>query len=96
VPKNKENVVTKEMAIEDLKLNDVLHDSLTATQIEAIERIHKTFSEINSSTLEETIDNFKRDQHPDREIAIWLTMVDVYEYFTLDKNPSIDLKDRSL
>lgn len=78
------------MAIEDLKLHDIVHDSLTATQLDEIERIHKTFSEVNSSSLEETIDNFKRDQNPDREIAIWLKMADAYEHFVLSKGVGID------
>ena len=88
--KSKEDTVTREMEIKDLKLNDVVHDSLTTKQIKAIERILRTFSEVNSNTLEETIDNFKRDQRPDREIAVWLTMADVYEHFTLHKGTAID------
>lgn len=84
--KNNEQPVTTEMAIADLELNGIVHDSLTAKQIKEIERIQRVFSEVNSSSLEETINNFKRDQNPEREIAIWLGMADAYERFTVNKH----------
>jgi hypothetical protein len=89
---NQENSKTKEIAIKDLKLSEVVHDSLTTMQIKEIKEIHKTFAEVTSSSLEETITNFKRDQHPDNEIAVWLTMAKVYERFTLNKEFSLEKK----
>ena len=86
---NKEKSETTEMAIQDLELNDVVHDSLTTEQINDITRIQEVFSEVNSTSLEETINNFKRDQHPDNEIAIWLKMADAYQRFTLRTDKSI-------
>lgn len=84
--KNNEKPVDTEMAIKDLKFNGVVHDSLTTKQIKEIERIQSVFSEVNSSSLDETINNFKRDKNPDSEIAIWLKMADAYERFTLNKH----------
>ncbi|HEY5750192.1 MAG TPA: hypothetical protein VIU12_29200 [Chryseolinea sp.] len=90
--KNQENSKTKEIAIEELKLSEVVHDSLTTVQIKKIEEIHRTFAEVISSSLEETITNFKRDQHPDNEIAVWITMAKAYERFTSSKELSLDKK----
>src|SRR5688572_14818581 len=85
----------KEMAIGDLELNEIVHDSLTSRQIKDIERIQTVFAEVNSSSLEETIENFKRDQHPDNEISIWLKMADAYEKFTVDKKGSIGMDKKN-
>jgi hypothetical protein len=86
---NKEKPETTEMAIQDLELNEIVHDSLTAEQINDITRIQEVFSEVNSTPLDETINNFKRDQHPDDEIAIWLKMSDAYQRFTLRADRTI-------
>jgi hypothetical protein len=82
----KEKKEATEMAIQDLELNEIVHDSLTTEQINQITKIQEAFAEVNSTSLDETIDNFKRDQHPDSEIAIWLKMADAYQRFTLRPN----------
>jgi len=74
----------------DLTLSPVIHDTLNSNQIEKITEIQRVFSEVNPSSLEETITDFKRDRNPDNEIAIWLAMANAYEKFT-SKNPSIDI-----
>jgi hypothetical protein len=92
---SKEKPETTEMAIQDLELNDIVHDSLTTRQINDIKRIQQIFSEVNSSTLDETINNFKRDQHPDNEIAIWQKMADTYQRFTSRTNKAIGLDKKN-
>ena len=93
--KNKDKTETTELAIQDLELNEIVHDSLTSEQIKDIERIQKVFSEVNSSSLGETIDNFRRDQNPDHEITIWLKMADAYERFTLNKSPGLEYNKKN-
>ncbi|HUC79627.1 MAG TPA: hypothetical protein VMR70_01875 [Flavisolibacter sp.] len=65
----------------EISPSPVVHDSLTAEQMEKVVRIQKTFAEVFPATLEETITNFKRDQNPDKEITVWLNMANVYEAF---------------
>ena len=84
--RNSDASASTEMAIRDLRPGDIVHDSLTNKQLKEIKRIHDAFSEVSSTSLVEFIDGFKRAQHPDSEVAIWLTMVDAYEHFTLDKH----------
>jgi len=77
---------------DNIRLSDIIHDSLTSGQIEKITKIQSTFSEVYPVSLEQTITNFKRDRNPDNEIAIWLKMADVYEQYLKDKrevNPAI-------
>ena len=77
---------TKDIAIEDITPGEVVHDSLTREQIKEIERIQHVLSEVTSSSLEETINNFKRDRDPQREIEIWSKMADAYERFAVNKH----------
>jgi hypothetical protein len=79
---NTEKPALTELSIKDLEPNEIVHDSLSEAQIANIKRIQDVFSEVNSSSLEETINDFRRDQHPDKEIAIWLKMADAYQRFT--------------
>jgi hypothetical protein len=64
--------------------SEIVHDTLSATQIEKIKQIQLTFAEVFPATLEETITDFKRDAHPDNEIAIWSSMAEAYrKYFKI-------------
>jgi len=92
---NKKESHTGEISLQELKLNEIIHDSLTNRQIKDIERIQQVFAEVNSSTLEETMDNFKRDQNPDDEIKVWLQMASVYEQFTSDKVIDLNKKNEA-
>jgi hypothetical protein len=76
----------------EIHLNTIQHDTLNADQIEKIKKIQSTFSEVNPSSLEQTITDFKRDRNPDNEIAIWLAMANAYEKFTTKKTLDLDKK----
>ncbi|MEO8255531.1 MAG: hypothetical protein ABI554_14210 [Flavobacterium sp.] len=80
----KENQVQK-INPNDIRINEVVHDSLTSEQIEKIKTIHNIFAEVDKSSLEQTITDFKRDLHPDNEIEIWLQMANAYKNY-LSKN----------
>lgn len=67
--------------------------AVIAAQLEKIMRIQRIFAEVNPSTLEETIDDFKRDQNPDSEIATWLAMANAYEKITLN-NKGLDINKK--
>ena len=60
----------------------VRHDSLSPTQLEDIKTIHATFSAVYPVSLNESIKNFQRDQNPDREIQIWMKMVETFNTVT--------------
>jgi hypothetical protein len=86
--KDKSNI--KSVNANDLTLSPVVHDTLSTAQIEKIKKIQTTFAEVNPSSLEETITNFKRDRNPDNEIAIWLVMASAYENF-ISKRATLNL-----
>lgn len=47
--------------------------------LERIKRIQRVFADVHPQTVEEWIDGFDRDAHPEREIALWSIMADVFE-----------------
>lgn len=89
--KNKE---TQTINPNDLIPGPIVHDQLSAEQIEKITKIQSTFSDIYPISLEETITNFKRDRNPDNEIRVWLNMMQAYEKF-VSKDPEIMLEKKS-
>ncbi|RYE38293.1 MAG: hypothetical protein EOP48_27330, partial [Sphingobacteriales bacterium] len=61
-------------------------------QINKITKIHSTFAEVDTSSLENVITDFKRDLNPDSEIDIWLQMADAYESNIKGKNRTLEQK----
>ena len=82
---------TQTINIDSLTMSPEVHDSLTPDQTTKVKKIYNTFSEVNPSTLEETISNFKRDQNPDNEINVWLNMATTYENFLSTRYSKLDL-----
>lgn len=68
--------------IKNVKVADLvsgpIRNELTPKQKARIKVIHEVFLEVFPATLEESFDDFRRDMHPDREIAIWESMAKTY------------------
>ncbi len=60
----------------------VQHETLTAAQLERIRELRQTFKDVDSSSLEKWIDDFRRDADPDREIVIWERMAQAYRTYS--------------
>lgn len=54
------------------------HEQLPKTLINRIKIIHKLFENYYQSSIEESINNFKHDTNPEREITIWEAIVSTY------------------
>lgn len=78
----------------EIKLNEVVQDSLTKEQIGKIKIIQSTFADVYPVSLEETITNFKRDQNPETEITIWLEMVNAYKNYLNSKTNNLNLETK--
>ncbi len=78
----------------NIQISEVVHDTLAKEQIDKIKIIQSTFAEVYPVSLEETITNFKRDQNPDSEIAIWLQMAEAYKKYISYKQDKLDLNTK--
>lgn len=66
---------------EHFSASDVQHPPFDGEVKERIRHIQVAFSEHRPLSFQEWEDGFRRDAHPDREIAIWLRAADVYKEF---------------
>lgn len=90
-----ETTGVERMPVDEITPGPLIHDTLRPDQLEKIMKIQRVFAEVNPSTLEETVDDFKKDQHPDNEIAIWLAMANAYEKFTANKSLDRNKKEEA-
>ena len=61
-----------------------------------LRQIQETLAEVEPRTVEQWEDGFRRDHHPDREIATWLHIAAVYHRFTKSGPglPTLSLEDK--
>ncbi|HEY4416828.1 MAG TPA: hypothetical protein VGO57_14145 [Verrucomicrobiae bacterium] len=57
-----------------------------------IERLQKIFGDVDPSSLNQWVDDFKRDANPESEIHIWETMAYAYQTFTATNNLAFEGK----
>jgi hypothetical protein len=70
----------------------IIRDSLTSDQIDKIEFLFATFEDVDDTSLKKWIEDFKRDQNPDREIEIWIMMANAYNSFCQGKALDLEVK----
>jgi hypothetical protein len=89
-----ENVTIERIDPKEITPGPIVHDTLSSDQLEKIKRIQRIFEEVKPITFEENKDDFKRDQHPDGEIATWLAMANTYEKFTA-QHKALDINKKT-
>jgi hypothetical protein len=61
-----------------VKPGPIRREALSAEQMERVRKLQRVFADVNRSSVDEWVDNFKRDVHPDRELDIWEAMAKAY------------------
>ncbi len=70
----------------DLLPAEIRHKELPQNILVRLRLVYQTFGSLLDESLEEFIENFQRDVHPDRELAEWEIMATVYHDVTNGKN----------
>jgi hypothetical protein len=65
---------------------------LSPKQMARIYKLRDTLAEVEHSSIEKWVDNFKRDANPDKELAIWERIADGYRRNCSKKQLSIEAK----
>jgi hypothetical protein len=73
-------------AAQVLRGGEVRHPPFPDAVREQLRRLYETFQDVYPKTLEEWEDGFRRDMHPEREIALWEYMATVFEHFTAGRS----------
>ena len=76
----------------EIQPGPVQRDSLTDSQMERVRALQKVFVEVDGQSVDQWVDNFKRDLNPDRELAIWEKMCSAYSAYCDDRDLNIDAK----
>ena len=75
-----------EATSQEVQPSPILHDSLTPQQLEKIDYLVNSFREVDSSSREQWISDFQKDQNPDKEIDILTTVANAYNAYCTGKN----------
>jgi hypothetical protein len=68
----------------------IRHPVLSDDLLQRIDAFREILADVDNTTLEESLDDFKRDAHPEQEIAVWERIANTYAIF-LSHNPTDDL-----
>jgi hypothetical protein len=66
------------------------HRVLPDDLVQRIKAFKEILSEVDNATLDAVVDDFRRDKHPEQEIAVWERIAHTYALF-LSHNPTDDL-----
>jgi hypothetical protein len=91
-PTNSPSDEAETAKISELEPGPIRHEQLTAEQLTRIQKIHETFREVNDASLEETIENFKRDVNPETEIVVWEQIAEAYTKYTSSHKLALEEK----
>jgi hypothetical protein len=73
----------------DLHKGPIRHPVLPDSFLGRIKAFKAVLRDVDPTSLETAIDNFKRDTHPEEELAIWERIANTYQLF-ISHNPSSD------
>jgi hypothetical protein len=73
--------------LSDLKFGPIRHPVLPDDFIERIKAFKKILSDFDAVSLEQTVDNFKRDTNPESELLIWERIASTFQLY-LSHNPT--------
>jgi hypothetical protein len=75
-----------------LQRGPIRRDALTEEQMARIRAVRATFVDVDGQTLEQWVDNFKRDADPDKELQIFERMAKAYSAFCSGRKLALSAK----
>jgi hypothetical protein len=75
-----------------LQPGPIQRDNLSDEQMSRIRALRATFVDVDGQTVEQWVDNFKRDADPDKELRIWERMAKAYRKYCDGKDLSAGKK----
>jgi hypothetical protein len=83
----------KQVSVANLHVGPIRHPTLPDEFIERVRAFKEILGDVDPTSLEGTLDSFKRDTHPDNELVIWERIASTFQIY-LSHNPTIDLAVR--
>ena len=82
----------EQVAPSKLRPGPIRHDELPADLVARITKLHDTFQDVDPTPLAKWLDDFKRDEHPDREVEIYEAMARAYTEYCRGRTLTEDAK----
>lgn len=79
--------------LRDINVGPVLDRQLPGGFIDRVIKYKTKLSEVENTSIEETVLNFQRDHHPERELQIWEHITKVYQD-ECKRNPDWKITDK--
>jgi hypothetical protein len=79
----------KQVRLSDLQFGPIRHPDLPDDFIDRVKTFKAILADVDASSLETTIENFKRDADPKSELIIWERIALTFQTF-LSHNPTTD------
>jgi hypothetical protein len=83
----------QQIRLSDMQFGPIRHPVLPGDFIERIKAFKKILGDIDSTPIEQTIDDFKRDADPENELVIWERIASTFQLY-LSHKPTTDLAIR--
>ncbi len=77
---------------QEIRQGPIVSDTLSSLQLTRIDYLYNTFKEVDPTSKEKWIDDFKRDRNPDKEIEIWEMMANAYNSYCNGKAIDLNVK----
>ena len=75
-----------------LRKGPIRHESLSEDFLARVRKFHSMLAEVDGMTIEERVDCFRRDLHPENEIVVWEAIARAFERFCRARDLSADAK----
>jgi hypothetical protein len=79
----------KQARVSQLHVGPIRHPTLPDDFIARVKAFKAILEDVDTAPIEKTIDDFKRDEHPEAELVIWERIANTFELF-LAHNPTTD------
>lgn len=91
--KPQKNTETIKVKTSNVKLGFIKHSTLSDDFIRRVNVFKKALAEIDNTSLENTLDNFKRDLHSETELEIWEHIAKIYQWTMID-HPDLTIQEK--
>ncbi len=81
------------LKVKELKKGDMREDILPKGFISRVIRYKEILKEVDTSSLEEALNNFQRDLYPEKELEVWEYIAEEYAKFS-EEDLGISLEEK--
>jgi|ERR1035437_1483629 hypothetical protein len=84
---------TERIKVSEIASGPLKREKLSAQQVERIQKLQTLLAEVDNSSLEKWLEDFKHDEDPDREITIFEAIAQAYVGFCDTKSRTLAQKE---